>query len=148
MGLDTNLYTMEDYDLHHWRKCWGLDGWLESQATLIDNKKIIKGEIFVPIVEYMQPFVDKMIEVANNLGYFIRDSEELRLVCCDLYDGCEKEFADYQKIEMVLLSFSYGSLDVATFADSLWDTINTFIQAYHGFQKAQHVENLILYSSR
>ena len=50
MGLDTNLYTIRDCDLHHWRKCYGLDNWLQSQANLVDDKKIIKGEIFIPII--------------------------------------------------------------------------------------------------
>ena len=147
MGLDTHL-KFNNNDVAYWRKCYGLDSWLEKNSIDVDDKKLFKTKILKDITDKMKLYILKMIERINELGYYVNDDEDLRLICCDLYEGNIDEYNDYESIQKIIKSFSSNDLNFDTFSDSLWDPVNTFIQAYQGFMEAQNYEELELISSR
>lgn len=154
MGLDTTLYEKYDiqtdkytHEISSWRKCWGVDRWLRRKAveTIKDGCAFkLDTDILMPIIAKMQPYIDKMISLANRKKYFVLDAESLLYLIGRLYDD---ENNDYLAFDKIIKSFCCEGLYYSDFQDSFWSGVTTFINTYIGFSKATAYPILILSSS-
>lgn len=154
MGLDTTLY--EKYDAQNdeykneiswWRKCWGVDSWLRRKATNVikeDCAFSFDTEILKPIIVKMEPYIDKMMLLADLKGYCVTDEESLSYLIGNLWD---EENKDYLAFDKIIKSFYFDDLGYGDFEYSFWSSVTTFINTYIGFKKAIEYPTLILSSS-
>ena len=160
MGLDTYLFNdfkLPVVEVCYWRKCWGIDKWLNSKID--KNKPIWENpeqekdhytpyyefdcSILNPIVDKMKIYINKLTEKAK-LYSVIESLEDLRLYICEL-EGCY--YDDYAEFEKLLYTFNIDGLTIETFRDSNWSVVDTFIQTYKNFEEAIKYTKLYLLSS-
>lgn len=160
MGLDTYLFNdfkLPVVEVCYWRKCWGIDKWLNSKID--KNKPIWKNpeqekdhytpyyefdcSILNPIVDKMKIYINKLTEKAK-LYSVIESLEDLRLYICELED-CD--YDNYAEFEKLLYTFNIDGLTIETFRDGIWSVVNTFIQTYKNFEEAIKYDKLYLLSS-
>ena len=160
MGLDTYLFNdfkLPVVEVCYWRKCWGIDKWLNSK--IYKNKPIWENpeqekdhytpyyefdcSILNPIVDKMKIYINKLTEKAK-LYSVIESLEDLRLYICELED-CD--YDNYAEFEKLLYTFNIDGLTIETFRDSNWSVVDTFIQTYKNFEEAIKYAKLYLLSS-
>ena len=156
MGLDTSLIKkkwdsiekslddIEENEIAYWRKCYGINNWLKSKSKNIENSylKEFPAGILRPTVEKMDNYINKLIEKANELGYFVNDIDDLYSLIIELDNDSDE---NYDKLEKIIKSFNIDGLDFKTFEDSIWSSLSTFIQTYNNFKKAE--KESVLYFS-
>lgn len=148
MGLDTYLHRRNDgqNDIAYWRKCYGIDNWLSSKAKAVLDEGYrweFDTSVLDPVIKVMSKYINKLIERANKLGYFIENEGELQ----DLTAELTTDQRDYIKLEKIIRSFNFDDLTFDSFDDSIWDALHVFVMTYRNFIKAVRYDDLILVSS-
>lgn len=148
MGLDTYFHRKTDgiNDIAYWRKCYGVDEWLRSKAkTVLDEGCYYEFDTAVlePIIKAMSKYISKLIECANQLGYFVENESNLQDLTAELTTDQE----DYIRLEKIIKSFNFDGLVFASFEDSIWDALHVFVMTYRNFINTVKYNNLILVSS-
>lgn len=148
MGLDTYLHRRNDgrNDIAYWRKCYGIDNWLSSKAkTVLDEgcRWEFDTAVLDPVIKVMSKYINKLIERANKLGYFIENESDLQ----DLTAELTTDQRDYIKLEKIIRSFNFDDLTFDSFDDSIWDALHVFVMTYKNFTNAIRYDDLILVSS-
>ena len=133
MGLDMCFRNNKE-DIAYFRKCYGLNDWIKSKCEKIEDDYLFDTSILPPILEKMRLYLNKMISVAEQDGYFIVSQtnkyENLRLLVCEMD---EEQNETYTKLDKIIKSFNIDGLTYDNFEDSIWSSVNTFIQTYKQF---------------
>lgn len=150
MGLDMYfIKSKEDKEeMAYFRKCYGINNWIKSKCKKIEDNYLFDTSILPPILEKMKIYLDKMISVVEQDGYFIVSQtykyEDLRLLVCEMD---EDQNETYIKLDKIIKSFNIDGLTYNNFEDGIWSTVGTFIQAYQQFTKLEGQGEIIYIES-
>ena len=155
VGLDTYLVKIKESEnindyFCSWRKCYGIDAWLNFKSVKYNDYIEFDCSILKPIIKKMSLFIKKLINELLKLNYIEEDEkkeigiEDLRLLLCSIEATKPKV---YNKLENYLVSFNIDNLNIDAFKDSIWGSLDTFLITYINFKKAINYNKLYLVSS-